>query len=82
MLIKFTTAVQLTRVSWLTQQLGFGGLRTSLSACSESILGADRRSETDEQYRAEMTETDKQRRTAATSVEKEDKEKKGQRVRN
>lgn len=41
-------------------------------------MGADRKNETDEQYRAEMSETDEQR-TAATSVKEEDKEKKGQR---
>lgn len=45
----------------------------------QSILGADRRSETDEQQRAVMSETDEQRRTADTSVEKEDKERRGQR---
>lgn len=55
--------------------------KKSLSARSESILGADRRSETDEQYRAKMTETDKRRETAATSVQEEDQKRKAERVR-
>lgn len=78
MLIKGSTVVgwkeSMNRVVWVWIR----GLWSSLSDCSSSILEAARRSETDEQRRAEMTETDKQRRTAATSVWEEDKEKKGQ----
>lgn len=70
-------ALLVAHSSWVWER----DLWTSLSACSESISGADRRSETDEQYRAEMSETDEQRRTAATSVGEEDKGTGGQRER-
>lgn len=52
------------------------GGKEAFQPAASRFSGADRRSETDEQYRAEMTETDKQRGTAATSAQEEDKEEK------
>lgn len=91
MLIISSFGVELIRVSlvanrvskphWVTKYLVFGkeACEQAFEPEASRFLGADRRNETDEQYRAEMSKTDEQRKTAATSVEEEDKEKKGHR---
>lgn len=50
--------------------------KEAFQPAASRFSGADRGSETDEQYRAEMTETDKQRGTVVTSAQEEEKEEK------